>query len=77
MRVILNNIIKNPGEEKFTKVKLSNPNVHERIGKINIALKCLEELGFVTEGEFMIAKNIDKDLYMKTIKMLEDELEKL
>ena len=77
MKVILNNIIKNPGEEKFTKVKLSNPNVHERIGKINIALKCLEELGFVTEGEFMIAKNIDKDLYMKTIKILEQELEKL
>ena len=77
MRVILNNIIKNPGEEKFTKVKLSNPNVHERIGKINIALKCLEELGFVTEGEFMVCKNVDKNLFEKTIKMLQDELDKL
>ena len=77
MRVILNNIIKNPGEEKFTKVKLTNPNVHERIGKINIALKCLEELGFVTEGEFMVCKNVDKNLFEKTIKMLQDELDKL
>jgi hypothetical protein len=77
MKIILNNILKHEGEEKFTKVKLTNPNVHERIGKINNAIKCLEELGFVKDGEFMVCKNVDKELFQKTIKILDDELSKL
>ena len=38
LKIILNNILKNPNEDKFKTIKLSNPNVHERIGKISIAL---------------------------------------
>jgi hypothetical protein len=77
MKVILNNILKHEGEEKFTKVKLTNPNVHERIGKIETAIKCLEELGFVKDGDFMVCNKVDKELFQKTIKFLENELNKL
>ena len=77
MKIILNNILKNPNEDKFKTIKLSNPNVHERIGKISIALKMLEELGFVHEDEVMKVTNVDNDLFNKTIGYLETELAQL
>lgn len=77
LKIILNNILKNPNEDKFKMIKLSNPNVHERIGKISIALKMLEELGFVHEDEVMKVTNVDSDLFNKTIGYLETELAQL
>ena len=77
LKIILANIIKNPNEDKFKTIKLSNPNVHERIGKISIALKLLEELGFVHEDEIMKVTNVDTDLFNKTIGYLENELSQL
>ena len=77
MRVMLNNVIKNPNEEKFKTIKLSNPNVHERMGKISIALKILEELGFVKNEELMTITNVDTDLFNKTIGYLDAELSQL
>ena len=77
LKIILNNILKNPNEDKFKTIKLSNPNVHERIGKISIALKMLEELGFVHEDEVMRVTNVDSDLFNKTIGYLETELAQL
>ena len=77
LKIILSNIVKNPNEDKFKTIKLSNPNVHERIGKISIALKLLEELGFVHEDEIMKLTNIDIDLFNKTIGYLETELSQL
>ena len=77
MRIMLNNIIKNPNEEKFKTIKLSNPNVHERMGKISIALKILEELGFVKNEELMTITNVDTDLFNKTIGYLDAELSQL
>ena len=77
LKIILSNIIKNPNEDKFKTIKLSNPTVHERIGKISIALKLLEELGFVHEDEIMKVTNVDSDLFNKTIGYLENELSQL
>ena len=77
LKIILSNIVKNPNEDKFKTIKLSNPNVHERIGKISIALKLLEELGFVHEDEVMKVGNVDFDLFNKTIGYLETELSQL
>ena len=77
IRIVLSNILKNINEEKFKKVKMTNQNVQERIGKIPLAVKTLNELGFVEEGEFLVVKNVDKDLFDKTIKYLEEEVKKL
>ena len=77
IRIVLSNILKNINEDKFKKVKMTNPNVQERIGKIPLAVKTLNELGFVEEGEFLVVKNVDKDLFDKTIKYLEEEVKKL
>ena len=77
LKIILSNILKNPNEEKFKTIKLSNPNVHERIGKISIALKLLEELGFVHGDEVMTVGDVNIDLFKKTIEYLETELSQL
>ena len=77
MQILLSNILKNPNEDKFKTIKLSNPNIHERIGKISIALKLLEELGFVKNDEVMTVSNIDTDLFNKTVGYLEAELSQL
>ena len=77
MKIMLNNIIKNPNEDKFKVIKLSNPNVHERVGKISIAIKIFEQLGFVKEDEIMKVSNVDTDLFNKTIGYLDAELSQL
>ena len=77
IRIFLNNILKNPNEDKFKCIKLSNPNVHERVGKINIALKLLEELGFVKEDEVMKVSQVDTKLFNKTVELLDAELSQL
>ena len=77
IRIVLSNILKNINEDKFKKVKMTNQNVQERIGRIPLAVKTLNELGFVEEGEFLVVKNVDKDLFDKTIKYLEEEVKKL
>ena len=77
LKVLLSNVVKNPNEDKFKHIKLSNPNIHERIGIISIALKLLEELGFVNNDELMTVTNVDIDLFNKTIGYLEAELSQL
>ena len=77
MKIMLSNILKNPNEDKFKVIKLSNPNVHERVGKISIAIKIFEQLGFVKEDEIMTVSNVDTDLFNKTIGYLDAELSQL
>lgn len=77
IKVALNNILKNVNEEKFRKLKLSNPNVQERVGSIPLAMKALNSLGFVEEGEYLVCKEVDEDLFRKVIKFLEEEIAKL
>jgi hypothetical protein len=77
LKVVINNIIKNPTEEKYRKVKTTNPNFQERVGKIQIALKIFTELGFVEEGEFLVAKNPDMELYQNVVNLLENMISSL
>ncbi len=77
IKVILSNIIKNPLEEKFRKIKMTNPNVQERVGKIPFALKLLSVLGFKEEGEFYELKSTETDLIKKVVEVIETELNKI
>ncbi len=77
MKIMLNNILKNPNEDKFKTIKLSNPNVHERVGKISIAIKIFEQLGFVKNDEIMVVDKVDTDLFYKTVGYLDAELSQL
>lgn len=77
LKVILTNIIKNQSEEKYRKVKTTNPNFQERVGSINLAIKILEHLGFKEEGEFLVSKSPDFTLYEKIINLLEQHVNSL
>ena len=78
LKIMLGNILKSPNEDKFKTIKLSNPNVHERIGKIGMAIKILEQLGFVKDDEEkMVVTDVDTELFNRTINLLELELAQL
>jgi hypothetical protein len=76
IKLILSNILKNPTEEKFKKIKMTNPNVQERVGKIQLALKLLNSLGFIEDGEFYTCKEYNLDLFKKIVDVLDIELSK-
>jgi hypothetical protein len=76
-KIVLNNILNNPTEEKFRKVKTTNPNFQDRVGKIQIAMKIFPELGFTEEGEFLVAKNPDMELFKNVVALLENLLNSL
>ena len=77
IKVVLTNMVKNPTEEKFRKVKTTNPNFVERVGKIDLGMKTLASLGFVEEGEFLVCKQPDLDTFTKVISYIEEEVAKL
>ena len=77
LKVILSNICKNSTEEKFRKVKATNPNFIERVGKIPLAIKTLISIGFIEEGEFYICNEPDIETFKKIVLFLESEIETL
>ncbi|GLJ47744.1 hypothetical protein SUGI_1008380 [Cryptomeria japonica] len=50
------NVVKNPDEEKYRKIRLTNPSFQERVGSFKGAIEFLELCGFVKDeiGEFLI-----------------------
>jgi len=77
LRVILRNIAQNPSEEKFRKIRATNPNFEERVGKIKIATKLLETLGFVLNNEFYVVSNPNIELFSQIVAYLDEEIKKL
>lgn len=79
IKVAINNIIKSPDEEKFRKIKMTNPTVQERLGKLPLALKILKSLSFEESGEFYEISNekLDLQLLKDTSDFLENEISKL
>jgi hypothetical protein len=77
IKVILANILKNQNEEKYRKVKQTNPNFHERVGKLEAAMKVLSSLSFIEDGEFLICSSPDFGTFEKVVAFLEEEINKL
>ena len=48
---ILSNVINNPMEEKYRKIKKTNAAFHKRIGRLNGANDAILAIGFVVQGE--------------------------
>jgi len=77
IKVIINNIVKNPNEEKFRKMKKANPNFNEKVGKLAQGINCLTLLGFKEEGEQIVLANVDTELLNRSISILEEEVKSL
>ena len=52
------NIIKNPTEEKFKKINLSNKAVQSRIAECFAGIATLELIGFVNDSQFLTLPNV-------------------
>ena len=51
LATICGNVVKNPTESKFRSLKLSNPNIQERLASVPGALGCLDAIGFRLDGK--------------------------
>ncbi|XP_050940535.1 uncharacterized protein LOC103493298 isoform X2 [Cucumis melo] len=51
--IYVRNVAKNPDEERFRKIRLSNPLFQERVGSLTGGIEFLELCGFRKEGEFL------------------------
>ncbi|KAJ3675721.1 hypothetical protein LUZ60_004763 [Juncus effusus] len=51
----IGNVVKNPNEEKFRKIRLNNPSFQERVGGLHGGIEFLELCGFekIENGEFL------------------------
>mmetsp|Transcript_87663 Transcript_87663/g.272654 ORF Transcript_87663/g.272654 Transcript_87663/m.272654 type:complete len:186 (+) Transcript_87663:83-640(+) len=45
------NVVRNPGEEKFRRIKLSNPKISAAITEVPFAVDALKEMGWVEDGD--------------------------
>ncbi|GMJ04469.1 plant UBX domain-containing protein 2 [Hibiscus trionum] len=48
---LLRNIVKEPGNDKFRKIRMSNPKIREAIGEVSGGVELLEHVGFVLNEE--------------------------
>ncbi|KAJ1409560.1 PUB-like domain superfamily [Sesbania bispinosa] len=51
--VYVRNVAKNPKEEKYRKIRLSNPLFQDRVGSLNGGIEFLELCGFEKTGDFL------------------------
>lgn len=77
IKVALSNIVNSPEEEKFRKIKMTNPTVQEKLAKIALGLKLLKSIGFVEEGEFYVVEKPDIELFKNSVTYLQNEITKL
>ena len=73
--VYLGNILKNPDEEKFRKINLSNEVFQKRVGKINGGLSILKGVGFEDSADNMLhLEHVDEEVLKEAMRLLENKL---
>lgn len=73
LRVLLGNLLKF-SEEKYRKVKISNPGFHSKVGKYPKAVEYLQAVGFEVKGEFLELIREVPDLIASAIGELDEIL---
>ncbi|KAI9077696.1 hypothetical protein K1719_032811 [Acacia pycnantha] len=51
--IYVGNVVKNPNQEKYRKIRLSNPLFQDRVGSLNGGVEFLELCGFERMGDFL------------------------
>ncbi|CAD8112520.1 unnamed protein product [Paramecium sonneborni] len=71
---ILENIYKNPQEEKFRKISLTSQAYLNKIDAIIGARTALDGLGFIQNDGFYVFQNVDVSILQKAIAIVQNEL---
>ena len=66
-------VIKDPNDPKFQSINLENEAFQKRVGKINGGLIILKAFGFEAEGDKLVLKKYDADLFQKGVELLKLE----
>ena len=77
-QTLINNLIKDPQNEKFQKVNLENKAIEARVGKINGGIMILKGAGFVPSEEspgLLVIHNIDMKVLMEASQILKFKLD--
>lgn len=77
IRVYIENIFKNPNEEKFRKINSTNQNFCTRVKDVPGGSAMLNLAGFVEENGFFVMKNVDLNQIQEIIGYIENELLKM
>jgi len=72
LKAYMINILNNPEEEKFQKIRIENKVFQDRIAKVNGAIVFLKAVGFEEEAGFYALKNINRSLLEDGVRMLDD-----
>lgn len=70
IRLYLQNILKNPAEEKFRKINLGNENFMKRVGNLFGGITILKDCGFVENNGFLLMEKVDESLLKAAINIL-------
>jgi len=66
------NVVRNPAEEKFRRIKLSNPKIAAAITDVPFAVDVLKEMGWVEDGEGLALPTSVRLLHEKEVVALID-----
>ena len=78
LKIMLENIIKEPDNKKYHVINLDNNSFNERVGQYPTAIKILEEIGFTKkENNKLNLDVVEHELIQNTINQLDFEIEKL
>lgn len=71
-QTLINNLIKDPANEKFRKVNLDNEAIQKRVSKVNGGLQILKGVGFqkAEDGNYLLMTQIDEKLLKEAVQML-------
>lgn len=75
LKTYLSNILSNPLESKYHRLRVKNKIFQDRIVKTQGALNFLKAIGFTEEDDFYVLKTIPIYLIIDAIKMLDDAIE--
>ncbi|EGR31040.1 hypothetical protein IMG5_118650 [Ichthyophthirius multifiliis] len=75
IQVYINNIVNNPTEDKYRKIKLENKAFQQRVCECFGGRESLLNLGFIEEPEFLNCINPDFQLLQNALRILEQEIQ--
>lgn len=74
LRVYLNNLLVNPSEEKFRRIRKDNRAFQDRVAKVTGGVNFLKAAGFTEESEFWTMGTQDDALLADGVRLLEEYL---
>jgi hypothetical protein len=75
LRALASNLANNPGEDKYKRVRIENPTLHQRVGRLNGGIAFLNAIGFAAlEEGFLINTEPNISLLNEAVRLLDEAI---